>query len=274
MSFSQKITILAKAYDKMNDNVKKDFINRAYHKERASYREIGSLTGKYANKIRRDAIRLGVKSRSKSEAQAIALDTGRHVHPTKGVKRSDDVKLRISESRAQAWEDLSPEERERLSELGKQQWAKMTDAEKKALQEAAGKAIRKAAKEGSKLEKFLHEKLIQAGYRVEYHKVHAVKNERLHLDMVLTGKNIAIEIDGPSHFSPIWGQEAFARNQKADNQKSGLLLSQGMVLIRVQQRKSLSQIYQRNILKELLETLEKIEAKFPESGDRYIVLGV
>ena len=107
MSFSQEIIAQAKTYDKMDDDTKRDFINTAYHKENASYREIGNLTGKYANKIRRDAIRLGVKSRSKSAAQAIALDTGRHTHPTKGIKRSDDVKLKISEGRAQAWEDLS-----------------------------------------------------------------------------------------------------------------------------------------------------------------------
>jgi very-short-patch-repair endonuclease len=48
--------------------------------------------------------------------------------------------------------------------------------------------------------------------------------------------NVAIEIDGPSHFLPVWGDDALKRNQKYDQKKTGLLLGKGLSLIRVKQQ--------------------------------------
>ena len=98
-------------------------------------------------------------------------------------------------------------------------------------------------------------------------------NERLHIDLFLPDMATAIEVDGPSHFEPVWGEEALLRTQKADQQKTGLLLSNGFVLIRVKQQKGLSEKYKREILSSLTKTLDGIKKKYPSRENRYIEIG-
>ena len=83
------------------------------------------------------------------------------------------------------------------------------------------------------------------------------------------------------HFFPIWGdddvqkQANLQKRIKADAHKSGLLLAQGFVLIRVKHlTKSLSEKHKRNVLESVLELLNKIEKKFPPKTKRYIELEV
>ncbi len=273
MTLSKLSKEQAKNYFKLIENDKREFINRAYHTELASYAQIAQIVGTYPNKIRRDAKILGCdKPRDKSQAQSIALKSGRHKHPTKGTKRSEDTKFKISESVAKSWDNLTVEERQERSDIGKKQWDNMSREEKINFKNAAGKAIREAAKSGSKLERYIHSQLIKHGYEVEFHKEHFIVNERLQIDLFLPKMKIAIEVDGPSHFSPIWGIKTLKRNQRADNEKTGLLLSRGLVFIRIQQTKSLSQKYKRDVLTRLLTVLENIKKKFPERTNRYIIL--
>ena len=81
-----------------------------------------------------------------------------------------------------------------------------------------------------------------------------------------------IEVDGPSHFSPIWGEENLLKNQRSDLEKTALILEQGMVLIRIKQTKRSSNRYFREILSSLIEVLDRIEDKFPKESQRYIEL--
>ena len=149
----------------------------------------------------------------------------------------------------------------------------MPDEKKQEFQRLSSQAIRKASKEGSKLEKFLFELLTQHGYRVEYHKEHLLLNEKLHIDLFLPDSSVAIEIDGPSHFEPIWGQEALERTQRSDKQKSGLILNSGMVLVRIKNTKGISERFKRDIKSTLLSEIEKIDRKFPSRNNRYIQIG-
>ncbi len=238
-----------------------------------SYARIGKMCGKHANTIRRDAKKLGVPGRDKAQAQSLALKTGVHKHPTKGTKRPEDVKIKISESVSDDWDSMSEVEREAKRQAGRERWAKMSEVDKAEFQQKAGDAIRKAAKQGSKLERFLYGELMQNGYQVTFHQTRFIKNENLHLDLFLPILKVAIEVDGPSHFLPIWGEEALEKNQRADADKDGLLLGSGYCVIRVQQRKSLSEKYKRDLLKKLLKTLEGISKKFPKRSDRHITIG-
>jgi hypothetical protein len=89
--------------------------------------------------------------------------------------------------------------------------------------------------------------------------------------MFLPEISTAIEIDGPSHFFPIWGDENFQRNIKADIEKTGLILNQGMVMIRVKQMSSkMSKLAKTKLLAKILEAVKKIKEKFPEENDRLI----
>jgi very-short-patch-repair endonuclease len=85
----------------------------------------------------------------------------------------------------------------------------------------------------------------------------------------------AIEIDGPSHFLPIWGEQKLQKHQKADNRKAGLLMSAGYVLIRVKQMtKTLSQHKLRLVSERVLEELQKVHQKFPDPANRLIEIEV
>ena len=84
---------------------------------------------------------------------------------------------------------------------------------------------------------------------------------------------VAIEVDGPSHFEPIWGQEALERTQKSDKQKNGLILYSGLVLIRIAQKKNISEKYKRELMLSLRNNLEEISVKYPSRENRYIEIG-
>jgi very-short-patch-repair endonuclease len=235
----------------------------------------------YPNKIRRLLIKNGVQLDDKSEAQKKALKSGRSKHPTEGTKRSEEVKTKISESVYTNWQNLTPEEREQRSEKAREQWNNMSLEERKALREAAAQAVREASKKGSKMERFLLDNLRSKGYNILFHQEGIIPNENLEIDLFVPELKTVIEIDGPSHFFPIWGEtdverEANLQRQiKSDAHKSGLLLAQGFVIIRIKHlARSLSQKHQRDALGAIVEALENIREKFPTKSKRYIELEV
>ena len=79
--------------------------------------------------------------------------------------------------------------------------------------------------------------------------------------------NIAIEVDGPSHNRKIWTQEQFEKRQKADNQKTALVLSKGLALIRIQQKRNLTRKFKNDISEKLLKIVDNIRAEFPEEQE-------
>ena len=46
-----------------------------------------------------------------------------------------------------------------------------------------------------------------------------MRNNRLEIDLYVTDLQTAIEVDGPSHFEPVWGEENLIKNQRSDKQK-------------------------------------------------------
>ena len=189
-------------------------------------RSIGDIAKEldtYPNKVRRAVKSHGIKLRDKGSAQTVALKRGRSSHPTKDKGHSEEAKLKISEGVAQNWENLSDEEFEARRETSREQWRNMSEEEKIKLRESAIPGIKKASKEGSKLEKYIRDKLIKEKYVVEYHKKGIVPNANLEVDIYLPEIGTAIEIDGPSHFLPIWGEDALKKTIKSDNEKNGLL---------------------------------------------------
>ena len=151
----------------------------------------------------------------------------------------------------------------------------MSEVERDNLRKVAAEAVRRAAKEGSKMENFLLDKLTHAGYDVIFHKTGLIPSENLEVDIFLPAINTAIEIDGPAHFLPIWGEENLQKHINSDAHKSGLLLSSGFVIIRIKHlTKSLSEKHKRDVLDQLLALLKKISNSFPPKHKRYIELEV
>lgn len=227
-------------YNNLNDNQKQELIHKEYEINKKSFADIADQVGTYANKIRRDAIKYGVKIRDKSAAQANALKSGKADHPTKGRKRSSTVKEKIGLSVLQSWENLSDSEITNRKNKARINWNSKDDDEKQNILRQANAAVRETSKTGSKLEKFLLDKLLKDGYSVEFHKEHSILNTKLQIDLFISKLNVAIEVDGPSHFEPVWGDDALKRNKKYDNNKTGLIIGKGLFLIRIKQSRDFS----------------------------------
>lgn len=260
-------------YEKLSEAEKKKIIIAEYEKNNKSFQQIADEYDTYANKIRRDAKKFDVKIRDKSQAQKNALENGTHVHPTKGKKRNEEVKAKIGLGVLNSWESLSENEINQRKSKAKKQWESLSEDQRQQMMSSANKAVRQSSKTGSKLEKFLLAELLRDGYRVEFHKEQLLANTRLQIDMFIPSLNIVIEVDGPSHFLPVWGDQALNRNIKYDNKKTGLILGKGYVLIRIKQTKDFSKTRALLIYNDLLKVIKDIQKKFPEPKDRTIEIG-
>jgi len=95
------------------------FLIKQYVDNGRSTYEIAEELDTYPNKVRRMLLKLGVELRNKSVAQSNALNTGRHKHPTKGMTRSEEDKIKISEGMYNHWCNMTDDEREKRSEQAK-----------------------------------------------------------------------------------------------------------------------------------------------------------
>ena len=249
----------------------KEFIIDQYMNKNKSTYEIAQALKTYPNKIRRALKTLGVDLRDRSTAQTVAIASGRHEHPTKGKKRTEAEKIAISDGMSKFWDDMEDTERDRRSKLSKKQWDEMSEEEKANLRKLAAAAVRKASKEGSKIEKFIHEGLTTAGYEVIFHKRGLIANDKMEVDLFLPTLKTAIEIDGPAHFLPIWGEANLQKHIRADAQKAGLLINRGYAVLRVKNIiRNLSSKNMRDALNAVIVELQKIEKKFPAPSKRLI----
>jgi len=246
-----------------------------YTKENKSTYEIAEMLQTYPNKIRRILIKNGVEIKDKSQAQKNAIIKGTSKIPTQGLKRTHEEKLKISEGMRQSWKNMCEAEYNDRVDKARSRWYDMEEAEKDRILGLAIKGVQIAGKEGSKLEKFLQKELIKAGYKVDFHKKQLIANENLEIDMSLPELKTIIEIDGPSHFLPIWGEEKLQKQIRADAHKTGLILSKGWAIIRVKNLSDTVALSAKEHLKNTLITLlTNIRQKFPDKSERYIEIEI
>jgi very-short-patch-repair endonuclease len=247
-------------YSNLDDNQKYKILQEMYVEKKMSFADIASEYGTYANKIRRDAVSLKIKIRDKSEAQKNALITGKHKHPTKGTTRSEDTKNKIGKAVMDSWDNLTESEIDDRRKKAKQNWENLSQDEKQQMLRLANNAVRETSKVGSKLEKYILVNLINDGYRVEFHKEQTLLNTKLQIDLFVPSIDTAIEIDGPSHFKPVWGDEALKRNISYDNKKEGLIIGKGWKLVRIKQTKDFSKSRANFIYSQLIDILTEIKS--------------
>lgn len=242
-----------------------------YTKENKSTYEISEIMSTYPNMINRILRKYGVSIRDKSDAQSISIENGISKHPTAGTKRSKDTKLKISKKSVDNWKELDQSEKSRRIDGAKERWAAMSDAQREEMHKLASQAVRLAAKEGSKLEKILLSTLNSLGYETHHHR-HIIPNDKMEVDLYIPSLKTAIEIDGPSHYLPIWGEDKLKRTIESDNEKNGHIISKGFVLIRIKYKVNNITLTGVDDLTNVLKNiLLKIEKEFPESiADRLI----
>jgi very-short-patch-repair endonuclease len=248
-------------------------IKELYADGHSSY-QIAEELDTYSTKILRALTYLGVEKRDYKEAQIMAIENGRAEHPTEGKTLSEEHKRKIGIERAKAWDRMTDLEREKVSKTSKDNWDKMSQEQKDNLSSLAMEAVRRASKEGSKTERHLKNKLEEIGVRVEFHK-NVIASSKLEIDLFLPELKTAIEIDGPGHFLPIWGEEKLQKQKNSDIIKQGILLKTGYAVLRIRQvDKSISLTKMNMLLDIVVEEINKIKKKFPKSGQRLIEIEV
>jgi len=254
--------------------IDKKIIDLYINQQKSTY-EIADILQTYPNKIRRVLLKNGIELKNKSEAQKNALINGTAKIPTKGKVRSKAEKLKISSSLKKHWDNLSETDYQKFVKNAKERWGLLSEEEKNNMMSAAIKAIQIAGKEGSKLEKFLLVELTRAGFKVEFHKKGLIQNQNLEIDLYFPELHAIIEVDGPSHFFPIWGEEKLFKQIKADQHKTGLILGKGFIVIRIKNLSdSVALSSQENLKNKLIEILTKISKSPPKQSERYIEIEI
>ena len=249
------------------------YVIKQYQQNSSTY-SIAKELGTYPKKIERILKKNGIALRTRSQAQANAIKTGRSKHPTKGEKRSEEEKNKISRGKELSWKNTSEEDREKFSQQAKERWEKIPADKKKEMMEKAGRALRIAAIEGSKAEKFLQRKLNEMGYDVILHKKDLIEGN-FEIDLFLPELNTIIEIDGPQHFLPVFGEKKLQEVIKFDSIKNGLLVSKGFCVVRVRYLcKNMSRAVERKLWDLVSEQVGKIQDKFPTKSKRFIELEI
>lgn len=259
-------------YNKLSEKDKKKIIEQNYIDQQLSFADIAEKYSTYSNRIRRDAKKFNIPIRDKSSAQKNALITGKHKHPTKGKIRGERVKEKIGKSIMKYWDGLSEDQIDSIRKKAKTNWEKLSEDQKEYMQRSAQEAVRQSSKTGSKLEKYLLNKLLENGWKVDFHKEQMLINTKLQIDLFLPTINTAIEVDGPSHFMPVWGDESLKKNKTYDNKKTGLILGKGLVLIRIKQLKDFSPSRADTVYDQLSTILNNIGKKFPAPSERSIII--
>lgn len=233
-------------------------IIKLYTQDMKSCQEIAEKYGTYSQRIRRLLLKHGIQMRDKSKAQSNALKSGRHKHPTRGTTMKLETKIKLSASMQEIWNNMPEEEYQRRVDASKARWNEMPEEEKEALIQKAREAIRSSGNTGSRLEKFLQERLTEKGHMVIMHKTGFLLATDLEVDLFLPQYGLCIEVDGPSHHLPIWGEDALRKRIKADNRKTGLILGLKLKLIRIKNLGQETYTYKEALIKRVEEIIEEI----------------
>lgn len=253
----------------------KEFLYEEYIVKQKSSVIIAKENHSSSTQVVRLLKKYGIPVRTNSQSQQVALKTGVKPHPTKGRKRTQAEKTKIADKVYNQWKTKTPEERAKISANAKERWDNMPERDREEFMKKAHSAIRCSSVAGSKLEHFIYNGLLERGYAVDFHKEGLIANHNLQIDMFVSSHHVAIEIDGPSHFLPIWGEENLIKNRKADQEKNGLILTSGFAIIRTKQlTKTVSNKRMEILLDKICEKLDSIQRHFPPMQERLIEIEV
>ena len=250
-------------------------IIKQYTKDGLSCKEIAESLGTYSKKIERLLKKNGVELRSKSEAAKNAIKTGR-AKPVneEGKPRSESDKIAISLGMEKRWKNMPEDKRNKIKSQAKERWENIPKEKRREMQIKAGQALQRTTVEGSKAEKSLKNSLENNGYEVQMHKKGLIQGN-FEIDLLLPALNTIIEIDGPQHFLPIFGEERLAEVVKLDGIKNGLLLGRGFCVVRIKYLcNNFNKAVERRLWALVSEAIEEIAKEFPPKGKRFIELEI
>jgi len=177
-----------------------------------------------------------INKRDKSEAQKNFISrTGSHQRD--GTLHSDESKDKISDTMRDVYDGPQGDEiREKIAQQRHDEWAALNETQRaNVLQNLKQSSRAKAqAGEGSNFENYLADMLKSQGMKVEVRTKAYTPGQKFHVDIALPMEKIIIEVDGPTHWSPIYGDDELIKVRAKDKSKDDILNMSGWNVLRVQ----------------------------------------
>lgn len=237
----------------------KKFLQERYVNNGESAYVLAKELDTHTNKIYRALKKHNLPRRSKQEAQKLALQTGTAKHPVAGKPRPMSVKNKIGQKMHDYWQTMGEKELEKRVDKCREIWYSLSEEKRKEMQKKSNVGLRKAANEGSRFEKTLLAGLIAAGFKCEVHKKCLWEDYKCSIDIYLPIEGIAIEVNGPSHFLPLFGEEALRRTIERDLTKIEHLIANGYSVISIQNQKGYSsKVVMDNFVKHFIPYLKNV----------------
>jgi very-short-patch-repair endonuclease len=205
----------------------------------------------------------GMSRRDKSDAQKVYLQE--NPHPMAGKSHREETKLKISKSLESFWDNLSPEDekelRQKMGSGWKAKWGGMSQDDRDDVLRNMSSHLRAAKNKGSKLENYLAEQFRVVGYVVDVRTTLYTPGKAFEVDIALPEINVMIEVDGPTHHDPIFGDDVLVYQENRDERKNDILLSQGYHVVRILDKNGpLSMLRFRKIH----DTIKSLEGQPPQ----------
>lgn len=178
--------------------------------------------------------------RNSQTAAKVAVRKGRLKCPTKGRERTPEEKENISQGISKFLDEMTEEEREAyrkaIADAQHKRWENMSEKEKSELAKKMKDGINNRIQTGiSHIQKAIHEELKDRGLgSVLCYKLDAYTN--LEIDICIMDKKLgsfAIEVDGITHYKPVYGEDTLKGIQESDKRKNAKLVGEGYKVLRL-----------------------------------------
>ncbi len=215
--------------------INEDDARRFYQDEGLSMRQVATKMNVPLATLSRFMKKHGIMSRDKAEAQKNYLKD--HEHQMQGKKHSDVTKQKISKGLGEFWDKLSDDDKEELKrKIGsawRRKWQQMSDSDRRGMMESLSNRAKETQGQGSRLERYIAEELRKRGYTVEERSTNYTSGKQFEVDIALPKERIAMEVDGPTHFLPIHGEDHLKQQQERDARKDELINAAGLNVLRI-----------------------------------------
>jgi very-short-patch-repair endonuclease len=216
-------------------SINEEDARKLYQDDGLSMRQVAEKLGVPLASLSRFMKRHGIVSRDKGQAQKNYLRD--HDHQMRGRKHTDATKEKISKGLGEFWEKLPEETKEevkrKIGSAWRRKWEQMTDTDRKTMMESLSSRAKETQGMGSRLERFIAEELRKRGYTVEERTTNYTMGKAFEIDIALPTERIAIEIDGPTHFIAVYGEERLKEQQERDSRKDELINGTGYSMLRI-----------------------------------------
>ncbi len=210
-----------------------------HSQEGISIRALAAEIGVHHNKLRRAMLKAGIPIMSPGESISSSIKSGRS-KTRKGAKITEEHKMSI----AKANKGVKRKAQTKNNYILKRNQLARSEA---------ARANRTSSKVGSKFERMVFDKLVELGYNVtQQYKVDDYK-----IDLFMNDYKLAIEIDGKSHWEPIYGTDRLAVTQSKDKAKDKAMELRGFHILRVRDGQSKPGLFNCSLV------VQKIEEMIP-----------